>query len=599
MLAYELYLNNKDSKSEAVKTLRLLKKVFVNKDKIEIDTKTLDEYGSEIIDAGQSRVPNFLQQWLSMPLNTTDVDKLNLIDKRTGTRSASPYVKIYGKLTIDKNGKEISLNIEGKDPDNVKSKGKISFSSNLDLSTFTVTPSRPTTPNRIMLNIEKTKYHIGNDNLFKAYVDVEIITSEGFFENSLFNKVSTSFFEFVKRRSLPQEKYPAFSKYPFEIFVLPNNDTIKFNSRSIESRSTDHFIDSFGKECTLYDPKTTQNAKFLSFDDPAFTMNCKEGVEFYKNLGIGLESLDKINMPVKNVFRFKGLNWVFVNIINPHLSIRDVRKGFFAQLCESYQALLTESANIYREQVQMKIVCYKQTQAKVEILIDENLTMDRVRRIIDRSGNDSGYPFSFEDILIDKSNTARDGYRKTPILRDYLNAVQTLINDTYFDYERLLQICLRKIKSKIFEWIDNANHKNKKIDEALKFFNQSEFCFKTLLEGGNNPKKMDSHNEEYAYNIGRIAGRYVRFKKETEDNNNSLRDILTFSKYDRYTLRTVFKRLGLGINLSKAEEPELDKISLFIKNNDPKEEIAEDKQDYDYSYFFYKGVFQEISGDSD
>ena len=91
----------------------------------------------------------------------------------------------------------------------------------------------------------------------------------------------------------------------------------------------------------------------------------------------------------------------------------------------------------------------------------------------------------------------------------------------------------------------------------------------------------------------------MRFKKETEENNNSLRDILTYSKYDRDKLRTVFKRIGLGINLSKAEEPELDKISLFIKNNDPKEEIVEDKQDYDYSYFFYKGVFQEISGDSD
>lgn len=598
MLAYELYLNNKDSKSEAVKTLRLLKKIFVNEDKIEIDTKTLDEYGSEIIDASQSPVPNFLQQCLSMPLNTTDVDKLNLIDKRTGTRSRSPYIKIYGKLIINKNEKEISLNIEGKDPDNVKSKGKISFSSKFDLSTFTETPSRPTTP-RIILNIEKTKYQIGNDNLFKAYIDAGIITSEGFFENSLFNKVSTSFFEFVKKRSLPQEKYPTFSKYPFEIFVLPNNDTIKFNSQSTESRSIDnHFIDSFGNDCTLYDSKTTQNAKFLSFDDLAFTINSKEGVEFYKNLGIGLESLDKINMPVKNVFRFAGLNWVFINIINPYFTFKEVRKGFFAQLCESYQALLNESYDIYREQVQMKIICYKRTQAKVEILIDENLTMYRIRRIIDRSNGDPGYPFSFEDILIDKSNTTRDSYKKTPILRDYLNAVQNLINDTYIDNERLLQICSRKIKSKVFEWIDLANDKNKN-REALKFFSQSEFCFKTLLERGNNPKKMDSHNEEYAYNIGRIAGRYVRFKKETEENNNSLRDILTYSKYDRDKLRTVFKRIGLGINLAKAEEPELDKISLFIKNNDPNEEIAEDKQDYDYSYFFYKGVFQEISGDSD
>jgi hypothetical protein len=207
-----------------------------------------------------------------MPLNTSDVDKLNLINKRTGTRSPSPYVKIYGKLIINKNEKEISLRIEGKDPDNVKSKGKISFNSKLDLSTFAETTSRPTTANRIILNIEKTKYQIGNDNLFKAYIDAGIITSEGFFENSLFNKVSTSFFEFVKKRSLPQEKYPTFSNYPFEIFVLPGTNTIKFDSQSTKSPSADnHFIDSFGNECSMYDSKTTQNAKFLSFDDLAFT----------------------------------------------------------------------------------------------------------------------------------------------------------------------------------------------------------------------------------------------------------------------------------------------------------------------------------------
>jgi hypothetical protein len=403
MLAYELYLNNKDSKSEAVKTLRLLKKIFVNKEKIEVDTKTLDEYGSDIIDAGQSLALNFLQQWLSMPLNTTDIDKLNLINKRTGTRSPLPYVKIYGKLIINKNKKEISIEIDGKDPENIKSK-KVSFSSKLDLSTFTETPSRPTT-DKIVLNIEKAKYQIGNDNLFKAYVDAGTITPEGLFENSLFNKVSTSFFEFVKVRPLPQENYPTFKiNIPFEIFVLPSNNTIKFGSQSTGSESADnHFIDSFGNECSIYDSKTTQNAKFLSFDDLAFTLNGREGVEFYKNLGIGSESLEKINIPVKNVFKFAGLNWLFTNIINPYFRFREARRGFFAQLHESYQALLNESKGVCREQVQMKIICYNQNNfmSKVEILIDENLTMNRLRRIIQRSNSDPGPLYAFEDILTD------------------------------------------------------------------------------------------------------------------------------------------------------------------------------------------------------
>ncbi|HXX96254.1 MAG TPA: hypothetical protein VEL11_03950, partial [Candidatus Bathyarchaeia archaeon] len=349
----------------------------------------------------------------------------------------------------------------------------------------------------------------------------------------------------------------------------------------------------FGNKCSIYDSKTTQNAKFLSFDDLAFTLNGREGVEFYKNLGIGSESLEKINIPVKNVFKFAGLNWMFTNIINPYFSFREARRGFFAQLHESYQALLNESNDMYRQQVQMKIICYKQNNfmSKVEILIDENLTMNRLRRIIERSNNDPGPLYAFEDILIDIPTK-----QSSPILTDYLSAVQSLITDTYFEKERLLQICSRKIKSKIFEWI--ADIKNNKFNEAQKFFIQYEFCFKTLLESGNDPKKFDPA-EEYSYNIGMIAGRYVRFKKDTEENDNSLRDILTYSKYDRGILRSVFKRIGQGVNLSKADESQINKIFLFIKNNERKEEIGEDKQDYDYSYFFYKGVFQKIAGDSD
>jgi hypothetical protein len=605
MLAYELYLNNKDSKSEAVKRLKLVKKLFVNENGVEIDTKTLDEYGTDIIDISQSYALNFLQQWLSMPLNTADQDKLNLPDKKTGTRSLPPYVKIYGKFIINKKEKYISLEIDGRDPENIKSKEKKSFRSRLDLSTHEETLSTSAINNKIVLNIEKSKYQIGNANLFQAYVDANVITCQGIFENSLFNKISSSFFEFVRGRPLPQEEYPHYSNSPFEIFVLPGDSPVKFNSPSREPSSTDnnYFIDSFGNTCSLYDSKTTQNAKFLSFDDVAFTLNCKEGAEFYKDLGIGLESLDKINIPVKNVFKIAGLNWVFINISDPYFSFKDVRRGgFYAQLYNNYHSLLKESNEIYREQVQMKIICYKQMMlTKVEILIDENLTMDRLRRIIIvRSNDDPGYSFAFEDVLIDRGKTSKQSNVRNPILSDYLNAVRNLITDTYFEKNRLVEICSRKIKSKIFEWLDFSNKelKNKKINEAKKFFIQSEFCFKTLLASENNPKKMDSH-EEYACNIGKIAGRYVRFRIDTEENNNSLRDILTYSKYDRDKLRTVFKRIGLGLNASKAKQAEQDKVSLFIKNNLPEGEITDDKQDNDYSYFFYKGVFQQLAGDSD
>ena len=573
MLAYELYLNNKESKTPVVKAPKLLKKIYVNEDKVGVDSKALEEYGSNVR-------YDFLQEWLSMPMNTADEDLLNLPYRGTGTRSPSPYVKIYGKCVINKSKKYIALNIYGKDSNNIKLKK--SFDSELDLLNFTETLSTAT--DQIILNIEKKKYRIGNGSLFDSYVDAQIIKDDGRFNGSLFNAISKSFFQYVKQRPLPQEKYPPLVNTSFEIFVLPNDKFIAYTELDSHSSNREYFIDSFGMNCSLYDSKPTQNAKFLSFYYPAFTINCKEGNEFYMNLGIGKESVEKINIPVKNVFTISGLKWMFVDISNPFFNFQDVNKGIIAQLYQNYRSLVEQSRDVYHKQLQMKVICYKRTQAKIEILIDENLTMDRMKHIIERSNHDEGYPFSFEDILIDKSS-------KKPIQRDYLNAIQKLITGTYLEKNRLLQICFKKLRLNLHKWIEGSS---KWIKEAKRFFVQSDFCFKTLLERHKNLSKMNS-DEEYAYSVGLIAGRYVRFKNKSEKNNNSLRDILTYSKYDRDKLRTVFKRIGLGVNLSKAKQPELDKMSLFIKNNDPKEDISEDKQFDDYSYFFYKGVFQEIS----
>ena len=77
MLAYELYLNNKESKTPVVKAPKLLKKIYVNEDKVGVDSKALEEYGSNVR-------YDFLQEWLSMPMNTADEDLLNLPYRGTG-----------------------------------------------------------------------------------------------------------------------------------------------------------------------------------------------------------------------------------------------------------------------------------------------------------------------------------------------------------------------------------------------------------------------------------------------------------------------------------------------------------------------------------
>ena len=109
MLACELYLQNRDFKGGVAKVTRPIKKVFVSANEVVIDDKSREEYGSEL-----NNNNGFIQDWLSMPLNTSDVELLNLPDKRTGTRSPSPYVKIYGSYEKNKNKEKIRLSINGK-----------------------------------------------------------------------------------------------------------------------------------------------------------------------------------------------------------------------------------------------------------------------------------------------------------------------------------------------------------------------------------------------------------------------------------------------------------------------------------------------------
>ncbi len=93
MLAYDLYLKNKEYEGNPVKSESPLKKMYVSKSTIEVDDKTKDEYGKDT-----NPRTEFIQNWLSMPLNTVNADRLNLPDKTTGSRSRQPYLRIFGKL---------------------------------------------------------------------------------------------------------------------------------------------------------------------------------------------------------------------------------------------------------------------------------------------------------------------------------------------------------------------------------------------------------------------------------------------------------------------------------------------------------------------
>ena len=70
MLAYELYLNNKESKTPVVKNSKLLKKIYVNKGNVNIDSKALEEYGNNVR-------YDFLLDWLGGILPKREEDSNN------------------------------------------------------------------------------------------------------------------------------------------------------------------------------------------------------------------------------------------------------------------------------------------------------------------------------------------------------------------------------------------------------------------------------------------------------------------------------------------------------------------------------------------
>lgn len=100
---------NKDSTANVVKLQKPIKKIFVNKGKITVDNKTVEEYGSETV--GKYRI---LQESLTMPLNTSDRTLLNLPDSRTSNSQPNPYVEIYGTLIVSNMKPILSLQITGK-----------------------------------------------------------------------------------------------------------------------------------------------------------------------------------------------------------------------------------------------------------------------------------------------------------------------------------------------------------------------------------------------------------------------------------------------------------------------------------------------------
>jgi hypothetical protein len=580
MLAYELYLRNKVSTANVPfrGIERPIKKIFVyNAKKIAIDAKTLEEYGSKTSDKYR-----ILQEPLIMPLNTSDFSLLNLPDARTSTNQPNPYVEIRGNLKGTSSGYNLTLSLHK----------SLNDKENLLQASYDITNDEQEidADKDINLRIDTQNYRIIRQkreiNLFEEYVNSNILTEECMFSADLFSKLAKKFFAFVKEKWNSDTNIRVRKAgLGFSLYILPSRSKIMVvndgtNNTNDESKD---FIDSFGNTVSTYASSSTKAAKFLSFDEKAFSINCKQHTDFYQNIGIGQESLQHIYLPPDQTFDIGGLRWMFLDLSDINQTFKETRRGMLIQLSESYQQL-NSKGRTKREKSLLKVICLRSQQAKQEILLDDNLTMERMKRLFS-TFDTKNIPFMALEVLI-----FRD--RKVRLWDDYLYGIRAFLTESSIPKSHLISIFTRilRISTNVNEWLKQ----DKKRDDAIDFFKRTDFCLKTLSRSDGGEIDM-SVSENFAYQVGTIARLYVDFKNTVEEESNSLRDILTYSKYDRERLRFVIRRLCLGLSISKAKKDIISQTTEKISQNMPKDEITDDEAFNDYSYFFYKGYF--LGGD--
>lgn len=247
MLAYDLYLRNKDSKANVVRTQdKPIKKIYVQDgNTITIDSKTLEDYASTISDRYR-----ILQESLIMPLLTSNKSLLNLPNfNLKSTNQPSPYVRIFGNLRKGKSDliAQLTIQTNSKDKENKLEanydvlKGTISIKAEKDI------PLRIDRENYFFVNRERKV------NVFERYVESGILTRKGFFSKDLFTIVANNFFEFVKESNLKERNLDIRGNTSFEIYLLPSKSKIEYHNKK-ESKEIKEvgFIDSFGNSVTRY-----------------------------------------------------------------------------------------------------------------------------------------------------------------------------------------------------------------------------------------------------------------------------------------------------------------------------------------------------------
>lgn len=556
MLAFELYRKNRESTVNNPNKESLFKKIFYYNGVATLDIKTCEEYGSRVLDSSRA-----VQECLQMPLNTIEIDELNLPDYATSNVQSPPYIRLYGKI----HGGKMEIKIQGKkDKDDTLSGSRTYI---LDLVTKKTTSL---SEGKTIVRVDQKKYTIDGKPLFEKYVESTLIDGNSILNGKACDVVVSALFEAAKSLD------PVKANIPFLVYVLPFDGKIGYVGDE-PVKGGPKFIDSFGNKTTHYSNSTTQNTKFLTYDDPIYTPNCKGRSGFYRNIGIGAESLAKVYVDKRYATAISGMTWIFVDLNEDVEPANDIgRHGLLAWLKANYDKMkIITQGNVGADSM-MKVMCIKQAKSQQEVLVDENLTMKRLGDMFDGLPD---IPTLCLEVLIDTSGSG-------PVWDTYMDVARRFLSGKRVSRKHLLMFFVRYLAKKGLRWRSDR----RSAPEVQKFFARSRFCLLALNKGGRKSDHMEV-GEHYAESVGRLAKIYVEFKKVIGDGSNSLSDILSYSKYDRDKLRFVVARVGRGIQLTNASDTAKSRLESEMAQLDMRSEIEDAYSHKDYSYFFYRGYY--------
>ncbi len=562
MLAYELFLNNKDSSIEPTKSTLPIKKAYVTFEdsqfSVGFDKKTLTEYGGSTT---QRYVQ--LQKALAMPLNSRA--KLKGIGV-TGHKP-KPYVVLYGILSK----KALTLYF---------GKNENIFKATLDLQTGSMDVLD--THKRIPFNGDKRNKlnaFIGDVPLYQAYIKEHIINEDDTLNVKALEAVSLGFIGLAKKtEAFVRVAEETSGKLAFKVYIIPGKEDPSYKILTNPARTTK--TDAFGGIYYKYPSETTQTAQFFSYDDPSFTLNGAKKEAFYKQLQIGDTSFSKINLTGEYKERIGPLSMYLFDLSDPSFKVKKRSAGFYAYLNGAYDQLLKQHVQ-QQEKASLKVICLKESNSQKEVLVDTNLTFKRLERILGHN-RENVPPLLFEKVFITRLG-------KTTLWSDYLWAIRSFIYEWKANPKILIKKYSKKLLASRFDILAHREIDGKPGGVwAKEYLRYADIAFE-LLTGGKMDESMTS-DEQFAYNVGKIAAGYINFKKKAGETSNSLTGLLSYTKYDESKLRFVYEQVSRGVQLSNANDKQKKEITNFIKDNTPKT-LKLKNPSTDLSYFFFRGVF--------